>query len=56
MGKHSKSSKWSKYRVEGGKIARANKFCPKCGPGVFMAKHANRWHCGRCGYTEFIKQ
>jgi len=26
--------------------------CPKCGPGVFMARHKNREHCGRCGYTK----
>jgi small subunit ribosomal protein S27Ae len=30
-----------------------NKSCPKCGKGVFMAKHADRRTCGKCGYTEF---
>ena len=30
-----------------------SKFCPKCGPGVLMAEHGNRTHCGKCGYTEF---
>ena len=30
-----------------------NKSCPKCGKGVFMAKHADRLTCGKCGYTEF---
>lgn len=32
-----------------------NKSCPKCGAGVFMAEHKNRFHCGKCGYTEFKK-
>jgi len=26
--------------------------CPKCGPGVRLAEHANRYACGRCGYME----
>jgi len=41
------------YRVEGGKIRREKPFCPKCGAGVFLAKHKDRVSCGRCGYTEF---
>ncbi len=44
------------YKVEGDKITERNKTCPKCGQGVYMAKHKDRWHCGKCGYTEFIKQ
>ncbi len=39
---------------ENGKLKR--KFCPKCGKGVVMAKHGNRVHCGKCGYTEFLKK
>lgn len=38
---------------EDGKSTR--KYCPKCGPGVFMGKHKNRESCGKCGYTEFNK-
>lgn len=36
-------------------IAKAlkNKRCPKC--NSIMAKHVNRWYCGKCHYTEFIK-
>jgi len=41
------------YKVEGDKLRREKPFCPKCGPGVFLAKHANRVSCGRCGYSEF---
>jgi small subunit ribosomal protein S27Ae len=43
------------FKVEGGKLVRSRKHCPKCGPGVFMAEHANRVSCGKCGYTEFKK-
>jgi len=32
-----------------------NKSCPKCGAGVYMAKHKNRDSCGKCGFTEFNK-
>lgn len=43
------------FKVEGEKLTRSRKHCPKCGPGVFMAEHANRASCGKCGYTEFKK-
>ena len=50
--KPSKSSKkFEKYSLEGGNASR-KKTCPKCGPGVFMAEHKDRKHCGKCGYTE----
>lgn len=41
------------YRIEGDEIIRDREFCPKCGPGTFLAVHAQRRSCGRCGYTEF---
>ncbi|HVL49592.1 MAG TPA: 30S ribosomal protein S27ae [Candidatus Thermoplasmatota archaeon] len=41
------------YKIEGGKLVRARKACPKCGPGVFLAEHKDRTSCGNCGYTEF---
>ena len=44
------------YKVEGEKFERLRAHCPKCGPGVFLAKHADRVSCGRCGYTEFAKR
>jgi small subunit ribosomal protein S27Ae len=46
------SAKWSKYSIEDGKLIRKQAFCPKCPPGVFMAVHNDRKHCGRCGHTE----
>ena len=33
-------------------IERTHRSCPKCGPGTFLAEHANRRSCGRCGYSE----
>jgi len=44
------------YSVEGGSLKRKKKFCPKCGPGVFLAVHKDRASCGKCGYTEFVKK
>ncbi len=36
-------------------ITQKNKKCPRC--GRFMAHHmkpVERWHCGYCGYTEYV--
>jgi small subunit ribosomal protein S27Ae len=53
--KTKRTSKVSKnYSVSGGKLERKNKTCPKCGTGVFLAKHKNRWTCGKCQYMEKI--
>jgi len=41
------------FKVEGDKILRLRRNCPKCGDGVFLADHKNRLSCGKCGYTEF---
>jgi small subunit ribosomal protein S27Ae len=49
------SSKRDAYELGGDKVVRKKPVCPKCGPGVFMATHANRRSCGKCGYTEFKK-
>lgn len=50
------SQKWNSYEVSGEELKRKNKSCPKCGAGVFLAKHKNRETCGRCGYTEFASK
>lgn len=44
------------YVKQGDKLTRKNPSCPKCGPGFFMAVHSNRKFCGKCGYTEFIRE
>lgn len=41
------------YEVKGGKIVRKKQTCPKCGEGVFLAEHKDRFHCGKCGYTRW---
>lgn len=44
------------FKVEGNKVVASRTHCPKCGGGVFLAQHADRVSCGRCGYTEFSKK
>lgn len=51
-----RTSKRLFYTIDGGKLQRSRNFCPKCGPGVFLALHSDRASCGRCGYTEFSKK
>jgi len=40
------------YKVSGDKLERSTRFCPKCGPGIFMANHKDRYTCGACKYME----
>jgi len=42
---------WTLYEAKE-PLGRKNSFCPKCGPGIFMAAHKNRVACGKCGYAE----
>ncbi len=44
---------YSLYRVEGERIQRLRKDCPRCGKGYFMAEHADRSTCGNCGFTVY---
>lgn len=44
------------YTLDAGTLKRERRFCPRCGPGVFLAEHADRYTCGRCRYTEFKKK
>jgi ubiquitin-small subunit ribosomal protein S27Ae len=48
-------SKISLFKVEGEKVVRTRRPCPKCGAGVFLAQHKNRESCGNCGHTEMKK-
>ena len=41
------------FKIDGDKITRTRRNCPKCGDGVFLADHKDRLSCGKCGYTEF---
>lgn len=49
------SSKYKFYKVDGDKILKVKKNCPRCGPGTFLADHKTRLFCGKCHYTEFLK-
>ena len=37
-------------------VQRLRKECVHCGPGVFMATHFNRYHCGKCSLTYVSKK
>lgn len=50
------STRYKHYKIEGDKITRAKKTCPKCGAGYFLAQHKDREYCGHCGYTEFTSK
>ena len=42
------------YKVDdNGKIKKIKRECPnqKCGIGIFMAEHQDRYYCGKCGLT-----
>ena len=44
------------YRIDKThKVNRTRRVCEKCGPGTFMAKHANRHYCGKCHATVLNK-
>lgn len=40
------------YILTKDKIERKTRTCPKCGPGMFLGKHKNRFVCGKCQYVE----
>ncbi len=51
--KSKRSKKSEKYDSKQETIKRKSRFCPKCGPGVFLAEHKDRYSCGKCSYTEW---
>jgi small subunit ribosomal protein S27Ae len=50
------SKKASKYTVEGDKIVKKARSCPRCGPGIFLSVGKGRAYCGKCHFTEFDKK
>ena len=44
------------YNISGEKAEKKNRNCPKCGPGMFLAKHKDRVVCGNCKYVEFLSK
>lgn len=53
--KHKQSKQWEMVKVEGDKIKRIKKLCPRCGEGTYMAEHKDRFYCGKCRMTEWKK-
>ncbi len=49
------SQKWKKYVVKGNTIERKPS-CPKCGAGIFLADHKDRFYCGKCHYVEMKRK
>ena len=47
--------KYVHYKIEGEKTSH-DAYCPRCGAGIFLAKHNDRVYCGKCHYTEFVKK
>ena len=47
------SKKYKHYIIQGDSVKKS-KSCPRCGPGIFLAKHKDRVYCGKCRYTEFM--
>ena len=46
------SKKYTKYKIEGDTLKKG-RFCPRCGPGVFLMVAKDRVYCGKCHYSEF---
>ena len=44
------------YKIEGDKLERTHRTCPKCGTGFFLADHYDRMVCGKCAYTVFKRK
>jgi small subunit ribosomal protein S27Ae len=49
------SAKYKFYTIEGDTVKRA-RYCPRCGPGVFLMVAKDRLYCGKCHYTEFMSK
>ncbi len=46
------SKRYTKYKIDGEKVTR-ERFCPRCGPGIFLMNAKTRKYCGKCHYSEF---
>lgn len=59
MAENTKKKKTKKicdyYEIKNNKLIRKLTNCPRCGAGTYLAEHADRLSCGKCGYTEWKK-
>ncbi len=53
--KHKCTQIYKFYSIEGNKIERKRKECPRCLNATFMGEHKDRFTCGRCRFTEMKK-
>jgi small subunit ribosomal protein S27Ae len=52
-----KRGSWNIYKIEGGKAKLGNRKCPRCGKVMaFHKEPQERWACGGCQYTEYLKR
>jgi len=49
------SKKYKKYNISSG-VLKKERFCPRCGPGIFLMKTKERVYCGKCHYSEFNRK
>ncbi len=49
------SKRYSKYNIQGDAVTR-ERFCPRCGPGIFLMVTKDRVYCGKCHYSEFMNK
>jgi len=54
--KHRPVKQNSFFKVKEGKVEKIKKNCPRCGEGVVLAEHKDRFYCGNCKYTEWKKK
>jgi small subunit ribosomal protein S27Ae len=54
--KHSPVKQSKFYSVKDGKLERKGKTCDRCGDGIYMADHKDRWYCGKCRMTVWKKK
>lgn len=49
-----RAATWYELDPQRGVFRFKNKLCPKCGSVMaFHRESVPRWHCGKCGYTQF---
>jgi small subunit ribosomal protein S27Ae len=49
-------ARYQRYEIKDNTLTRKNRSCPRCGDGIFLAEHNDRFSCGACGYTEWKKK
>lgn len=46
---------YTRYEIQGDKLIRKLKKCPRCGASMaFHKETVPRWTCGACSYTEYV--